>query len=1166
MNTDMGKAVFASIFAAFLIVLLSINSSIISRVIDLGWRSNVAAVGVTSPYTIFDGDSNSWGSSCAEYAEVDQGSGVGGSASLKLEPDQWHAPRLKIYCGGRDRQDIGGAQTLTFMIRSDSPNPDPLTVSFYTYYPSPQRSARVSVNGISSNWTQISIPISSFKTSWDLSQVDDLDFDVSPSSSVYYVDNITLLPPSTPPTNPVTPPTNPTAPANSTNPTNPVTPVVPTISSTTPVTPATTTPVVPTTVAAPTSLVPSSFLAAVDLTKQFEIWNGETSGERPTAPQFGKIISSGAAGGTYAFQASPDQWHASVLNLSSAASYRQNLSGYDYLQMSVKAVPNSGATLPAVPSGVFSIYAWPNTSASIPLESYIVGGGTFDGTYKTVRIPMSALKVSGGYDLSSIEYLNFSIPGGSTPTYSFDIDNIYAVKATSNQLTGVQTVSDSVLKLVAKDRYDMNAVLVTSHYILSSSDDQNYSGGKSPLKIGRQMFLTGFDGSTGGSFGLSSAPLVEPDLYLLLPAPLKNGTRYTLTVTSLPDIHGNDLAANASEDFTYMDKTVTGSVQANQVGYLPISPKFAYIGNYLGDAGALGGVPSTCQIVNTVDGSIAGTFTPTHRGLDLKLSGNDVYSCDFSSVIAPGTYYVYVPGFGTSYNFQIGSNVLASVARKIADLYYNQRADAAISDGQWSRPAGTLSSDQKVSFYPVDFTSSDYNPLALSKTDYPDGTTYDMTGGWYDAGDFGKYTLPAAAPINDLLFAYELFPQKFTDGQADIPESSDGIPDILNEVKYEMDWFQKMQGKDGGAFDRVTATTWETSPYDIEPRFIGPETTQTTAVYAAALAQGYRVFKGNAAFESKYPGYADGLLAKAKKAWSFLAAHPTPQPANGTDVAKLGIGGGDYQDNAYSNCGDGQTPGSTCPYSDVDNRAWAAAELYKSTGDSAYSDAFVKYWSQTDPFNGLYNNFVYDNAKASLTYVTTSKYATDPTIIAKIKAAYAQVANEIYGYTYSNTYRDGYRLDVPDYISWGQYAQSAAKSYDLIKAYIILGDAKYLDAAKINLDVELGANPQNMSYITGVGSDSPQNPLHLTSIWLRQNSGAADPVPGIPVFGPSNWASEANPSASAAQSDANIYPSLHAGDYPILRRYFDASPIVEQSEFGINTSAPILAAFSYFAR
>lgn len=930
-------------------------------------------------------------------------------------------------------------------------------------------------------------------------------------------------------------------------------------------------------------LPPPLVTGSVDLSKQFRIWTGEVASDRGATVTEGGIVSSGANSGTYALKLDPpDQWHLSGLYLTNLDAYRKSITSYDFIQMAIKVAPKPGTVLPTSPVVRFSIYGWQeggdNTSNEVNVGNYIVGGGSLDSTYKIVRIPISALEKIGGFKAFTMEIMRFDGSGTETPSYSIYVDDIYAVDKTPNSISSYKTLSNNSFKLVTKERYDMNAVSDFSQYSLRSDSDPNYSAARNPVKLGKESYVTGFEGSVGGSWGRDHAPLVESNLYLIFDRPLKNGVSYTLTINHLSDTRGNDLASPKTITFNYNDATVNGTVKASQVGYLPASPKFAYIGNYTGDAGSLTISPTECQIRNAADGSLFKTYSAAFRGNDLKLSGEMVYDCDFSDLTTVGTYYVYIPGYGKTYNFRIGNDVYADVTQKLLKLFYFQRANTAITStygGQWARPAGTPGDSEAV-LHSSNYSSS-LNPL-MSSSDPASGATLDMTGGWYDAGDYGKYILTAAPTINDLLFAYELFPSKFFDGQNNIPESGNGIPDILDEVKYEIDWFSKMQAPDGGVFDRLASQTWLANPYDTKQRFLVPKSTHDTAVYAAVLAQAYRVFKGNSKFEEKYPGYADALLRKAEKAWDFLTAHPLPAPANGISVSDLGIGpgSGDYQDSVGSNCPDGVAPPS-CPYSDVDNRAWAAAELYKSTGVETYQTAFKRYWPQTSPFYRPDNNFIFHNSKASYAYVTTTAYSTDATIVANIKTALKSIVgnpslpingsgDDWYNHTYSNIYRNAYRSDVANYICWGAYAQSSIKAFDLIKAAIILGDNKYLDAAKINLDTELGTNPQYKSYITGVGVDYPKNPLHLTSFWLRQNSGATAPVPGIPVYGPCSWGTGANSYNSQAQRDGNIYPSLQNGIYPILRRYFDISGMVEQSEFAINSIAPIAAAYAYFSR
>ena len=960
----------------------------------------------------------------------------------------------------------------------------------------------------------------------------------------------------------------------------------------------------------------------IDLSKQLKIWNGENSdppgtpveqmkdNEAAISVENGSILTGVANSGSYAFVTNDalDQWHDGLLNLRGIPSQRKSLTSYDFVQMAIRVVPKAGATLPADPIVRFHIYGWQNdnpifnNSNDILLSQYIVAGGTFNSTYKIVRVPISALTVAGGFSPYTMDSLFF---GGSTtgPTnYYIYVDDIYAVDNTPNSIKSVAPLSANTLKLVTAERVLPAMTSDLSAFSITSAQDADFSTPQSPTKIGRENHVVSFEGSSGGSYGVTEAPVVQTQLFLVFNKPLKDGINYTLTINSLMDDRGNSLAAHQTMAFTYVDASVTGSVKASQVGYLRSSPKFAYVGNYLGDAGAMGVANSNNCVVKNIDTNTTTTYPLTFRGNDPLLSGEIIYNCDFSSLTADGNYYVYVPGYGKTFNFKIGPTVYNNVYKSIVKLLYFQRANLKIRAkyaGQWAREAGT--SDPDYGDTKVELHSSNYDPSLnplISATDPVQGLKFPMLRGWYDAGDYGKYVLAGVAPVRDLLFAYELYPSKFTDNAVLIPENcnpdpdfevptdyvctGNGIPDLLDEVKWEVDWMKEMIAPDGGVYDRLTAKQWEQSPYDNHAtRYLAPKSTHDTAGYAAVMAQAYRVFKNNAAFEAAHPGYADELLAKARSAWAFLLAHPRPLPENGTDVTLLGIGGGDYPDTRYTNCQAAEDAAKQtnppndaagiallgtagCPYSDVDNRAWAAAELYKSTGEVTFHNAFKQYWSQLDPFGGAWNKFQHTNSFASLTYFTTTQYPVDGTSINTIRLKLQFTVNENVGYATDNLYRNVYRSDVRDWIGWGNYAVPL-KAYDLIQAYVLLGDTRALNAAKVSFDTQLGANPQYLSYITGIGSTSPQNPLSLTSVWLRQNNGATAPMPGITVFGPNNYASMGNACVYAAQHDTNIYPSLINGDYPTLRRYFDLSCFVEQSEFGVGTIAPVIAAYAYFS-
>ena len=231
--------------------------------------------------------------------------------------------------------------------------------------------------------------------------------------------------------------------------------------------------------------------------------------------------------------------------------------------------------------------------------------------------------------------------------------------------------------------------------------------------------------------------------------------------------------------------------------------------------------------------------------------------------------------------------------------------------------------------------------------------------------------------------------------------------------------------------------------------------------------------------------------------------------------------------------------------SDIDERAWAAAELYKTTGESYFHDKFAQYWTQNDPAYG-WNDFQHHQYKASYTYCTTKNYPTNPTYVKSFKdAVRIGLDNYVIPRMIDKTaYRSSYRSEVIPWIAWGSWGISMGNSWTQIKAsYLLAKD--YLNSAAINLDVQLGNNPQNRSYITGVGFDPPMDPLHHPS----NTDAVAAPYPGLCVFGPhSNLGGVGY--AGASQNANNLYPWGYSDcmPYPTLRRYYDVFENIAMNE------------------
>ena len=872
------------------------------------------------------------------------------------------------------------------------------------------------------------------------------------------------------------------------------------------------------------------------------IWDGEVPTDT-CQNEWGKKTDSIAHSGTYCFMGIPDPWHGPGIKLHCTPSWRVNLSIYNELHFWVKANTNTPRALN------LGVYGWPNVSRSIDITPYLVGGGTINSDWKEVRVPLDSLKTTN-FQLGVSEILYF---GGPTPPngYRFFIDDIWAVDTKPTKVTGTKIISDKTLRINIADRFDTSTVKNTANYFVTSPDDGEFSSPQYPTQISMHYYVEDFDKSDNYN---NPIPIINYQLYLGFNKKLKNGKTYTLNVTSIKDMSANEFTSPYSNTFIFNDLEVTGSVKANHVGYLPNRSKYGYIGNFLGGNNqtvvplSITTAPSF-EIRRTSDNSTVYTGTAVLRqnfgssscndaintSIDTRWSGEIVYSCDFSNVTSQGEYYLYSAGYGRSYSFRIAADVYDDAARTVVRSLYLNRCGIELAPqyaGVYNRPICHAADG-------VLHSSVGTSPLNDGEIA---GTNYASPRGWHDAGDYGKYVASAAQPVHDIFLAYEMFPEKFPDGFANIPESGNGVPDILDEVKWEIDWLLTMQAPDGGGYFKICTSNWPNwmPQNDNATRWIAEKTTHSTAHITAMLAAAARIFR------PFFPVYADTCLAKARRGWAWLDRHLATYPTDGYHNPS-GMGGGEYGD-----------PGET---SDLDERAWAAAELYKTTGESFFHDKFTFYWTQNGPIYG-WNAFQHHQLKASYVYATTKKYPTNATYINSFKNA-IKVGIEQYEIPRldKSAYRSSYRSEVIPWIAWGAWGYSMALSWNQIKASYLLSK-DYSNSAAINLDVQLGNNPQNRSYITAVGYDYPMDPLHHPS----NTDGIVEPYPGQCVFGPhANMGSLGY--AGSGQSLNNLYPAGHwdCAPMPALRRYYDAFEFVAMSEGTRSAEALSAVVLAYFS-
>lgn len=524
------------------------------------------------------------------------------------------------------------------------------------------------------------------------------------------------------------------------------------------------------------------------------------------------------------------------------------------------------------------------------------------------------------------------------------------------------------------------------------------------------------------------------------------------------------------------------------------------------------------------------------------LSGEDVYSFDFSALKKPGTYRAFVPGLGLSDPFKIGDDVLDRAAYSSAHAFYYQRCGTPLTqpyaEERFTRPVchvydpahGTID----AAFHP----SLPKTPLFHREKP---GAFADGQGGWHDAGDYGKYVPTAAAAIWYLFTAYDMAPDKFPDGSWNIPESGNRVPDLLDEARWEVDWIVKMQQPDGGVYHKLTSQKWFNAMPQEErtPRFFFERTTHDTALATAVLASAARLWKP---FDAKV---AEEYLKRAVMGWNFLKQHPLPAP------------GGGFRNPPGNTTGEYRDP------EDGDNRLWAAAELYRTTGEAEYREYFESWWAGNREHPWGWNEWQHFYRCAYWAYLTAPWPDGNEAIKREIRKSFLHRADEVRTRTYANPYRNGARLDVPEWIGWGAFIQSTKYAFLLLQADYIDKTTKYRSAALLNLDAQLGANPLSFSFITGLGQRSPRDPLHLPSLY----DGVEDPIPGFPIFGVAAHLPAKPPYYDAVQSDENSFPQSRdpQDPYPVLRRYVDAHELVPMSEFTIVDMAVCAATFHLLA-
>ncbi len=464
------------------------------------------------------------------------------------------------------------------------------------------------------------------------------------------------------------------------------------------------------------------------------------------------------------------------------------------------------------------------------------------------------------------------------------------------------------------------------------------------------------------------------------------------------------------------------SIRLNSLGFLPSMQKKATIISKCSDFAVKRATDS-----NTVySGKVTGPFYQA----DVNQA---VYIADFSEVNEPGRYYLDVPGAGKSYEFEIGDKVYNFALYTAMRAFYLWRCGTAVEG---------------------EFNGKHYSHAACHTDDgwldyiSEPNSRRDGTGGWHDAGDYNKYVVNAGITVASLFLAWDHYQNELKGLSLDIPDTAPGYPDFLKEIKWEIDWLFKMQYPDGSGRVSHKLSALRFCPFimpedEKDKRYYAEWSSAATADFVAMMAMSARYFKP---YDARY---AQRCLDAAKKSYAFLKNNPENKQFE-------------------------RKPFRTGGYitSDQDDRLWAAAEMWETTGEPNYlrdferstwhlNDKISYYWDWSDVKNlGMF------------TYLLSKREGKRDSIVADIRrdllttadSLVAKVKKDVYGRCLGGEYR------------WGCNGTVAREVITLMVANKVSPNPDYVNTALDAIGHLFGRNYYGRSYVTGLGYLPPMNP------------------------------------------------------------------------------------------
>jgi endoglucanase len=554
-------------------------------------------------------------------------------------------------------------------------------------------------------------------------------------------------------------------------------------------------------------------------------------------------------------------------------------------------------------------------------------------------------------------------------------------------------------------------------------------------------------------------------------------------------------------------------IMVDQFGYRPEDKKIAVLADPQSgfNAGQSYQPGATLEVRRSKDDAVVYSGAPMvwNKGATHEQSGDKGWWFDFSAVKTPDAYYIYdAQNSASSAQFEIRRDIYFKVLKAAFKMYYYNRCTIAkvepYADPRWVDGPS--------------FSGKQQDGEARDVNDKKNATSAkDLRGGWFDAGDFNKYVTFAEGDIHQLLDAYTQNPDIWSD-DFNIPESGNGIPDIIDEIMWEVDWLKKMQDtQDGGVHIKngsITYTQGSPPSSDKALRYYGPKCSSSTIATSSMFAHAAIVF-------GAFPGlsdYAQDLQTRAVLAWDWYHANPKGENC---DTQEIKSGDADKSINDQNQMA-----------------VTAAVYLFALTGEKVYNDYVIANYNKVENLNwwGPYRTSEGD-ALLYYSQLSNSKTAVRNDIINK-KISNARSLSDFYK---QSSTQDLYRAHMPDaQYHWGSNSVKAnvgSINYDMLYYHLDSGAEKdYLDKAMGCLHYFHGVNPLNKVYLSNMydyGAENPVNEFYHGwfahgSVWQNALTSPKGPAPGYVPGGPNKSYSGSEPGISnqppqKAYKDGNGY-------------------------------------------